>query len=95
MIGDKFLRGKLSNHFRDWIGRLIIGVEVMLRRRGGDMRDCPSEEMLAAFVDHCLNAEEKQAVGEHLGDCWRCRKIVVLVFRSKEAVPDPWPTAFD
>lgn len=41
------------------------------------MHDCPEPEMLAAFIDGRLDAEERRKVIDHLSDCDDCRDIVV------------------
>jgi CHAT domain-containing protein len=42
-----------------------------------DMKDCPTEEMLAAFIDDRLAAEERQTLIEHIAGCAECRDVVV------------------
>jgi anti-sigma factor RsiW len=68
---------------------MLISLLEMAWPRGEVMSECPSDEMLGAFVDHCLRVEQRQEVEEHLADCRRCRKIVVTVYKIKKAIPEP------
>ena len=43
--------------------------------------DCPSSEILAAFIDHALTPDEQARLELHLVTCRTCREIV------KAAVP--------
>jgi hypothetical protein len=54
--------------------------------------ECPDENLLAAYADRCLTAEEQRQVERHLSECRVCRKVIALVIKSKGMVPDP-PTA--
>jgi anti-sigma factor RsiW len=54
--------------------------------------ECPDENLLAAYADHCLTPEEQRQVERHLSECRACRQVIALVVKSKGAVPDP-PTA--
>lgn len=40
------------------------------------MTDCPTEETLAAFIDHRLTGSERARIIEHLADCADCRNVV-------------------
>lgn len=41
------------------------------------METCPSEEILAAFIDGRLDEQSRQEVIRHLADCGDCRDVVV------------------
>lgn len=45
-------------------------------------RECPEIEMLAAYVDHNVTAEEQRVLEAHFGLCALCRRTVVLTFES-------------
>jgi hypothetical protein len=38
--------------------------------------DCPPLEILSAYLEHALTAEEQEAVEHHLVGCWKCREIL-------------------
>lgn len=42
------------------------------------MTDCPTEEVLAAFVDDRLDAPTRLKVTDHLASCAECREIVLM-----------------
>lgn len=46
---------------------------------------CPTEEQLAAWLDHGLPAIERDTVEAHLADCDGCRELVVEIDRSRDA----------
>ncbi|MEW6126584.1 MAG: zf-HC2 domain-containing protein [Acidobacteriota bacterium] len=77
-LEDVFLRRWLR-----WRGRSIKGERVK--------EECASLEAIAAFVDHALPPREQAQLETHMIYCARCRQILVMVFRSKQAVPDPDP----
>jgi hypothetical protein len=89
MIASASIKGRVSSWLADWLTGLILRMSDRGRRRGDEMSQCPGDEMLAAFVEHCLRPQERQAVEEHIADCRLCRKIVVLIFKIKKAVPAP------
>lgn len=49
--------------------------------------ECPSSEILAAFLDHALTPEERELVERHLVECRQCREIL----RSALPPEDPSP----
>ncbi|HYC62233.1 MAG TPA: hypothetical protein VEK79_21965 [Thermoanaerobaculia bacterium] len=52
------------------------------------MIDHPSEETLAAFVDHRLEERVHQQTTQHLADCGECRELVLMAadFQESEKV---------
>jgi len=38
--------------------------------------ECPSIEILAAYLDHGLTPEEQEVVEAHLVTCGRCREVI-------------------
>ena len=83
------LTGKMCAFLEGWLSSLVISLPERVWRRGEGMSECPDDETLAAFVDHCLRPEQRQKVEEHIADCRLCRKIVVMVFKIKKAIPEP------
>src|SRR5262249_47663814 len=60
------------------------------RKRGrGVAEDCPSLETLATYVDHNLGEAEVRRIEGHLAECHFCRRLVLVVVQSQQAVPDP------
>lgn len=51
--------------------------------------ECPSDEVLAAYIDHVLSPAERARIETHLVACKPCRQTVALVIKSRSAVPDP------
>lgn len=45
---------------------------------------CPSDELLAAFVDSRLSVDERHDLMNHLADCARCRELVSSVAAHRE-----------
>src|SRR5262245_60962827 len=59
------------------------------QRRIAMAEDCPSVERLATYLDHNLDAAEVTAMEAHLAECHFCRRVVLAVVQSRQAVPDP------
>jgi hypothetical protein len=38
--------------------------------------ECPTAELLAAFLEHALTEEELEAVEHHMVSCWTCREAL-------------------
>ncbi len=51
--------------------------------------ECPSLERLATYLDHNLDEAEVRLMEAHLVACQACRRLVVAVVQSQQAVPDP------
>jgi hypothetical protein len=49
--------------------------------------DCPSSEILAAFIEHALTPEEQAAVERHLVSCRICRATIKAALLA-ESVSD-------
>jgi anti-sigma factor RsiW len=47
---------------------------------------CPTPEVLAAYLDRNLPTEERSLVERHLVGCTKCRRIVAQVVRSEDAM---------
>ncbi|MEO8378830.1 MAG: zf-HC2 domain-containing protein [Acidobacteriota bacterium] len=45
---------------------------------GVTMKDCPNDELLAAFIDGRLDGAARMAVVEHLADCAACRDAMLM-----------------
>lgn len=56
------------------------------------MSECPSENLLAAYIDRCLALKQQWQIEEHMAECCLCRGTVVLAIKSKKIVPDPAPS---
>lgn len=52
---------------------------------GTTMNQCPSDEMLAAFIDGRLEGQERQDVVRHLADCAECRNVVLFADEVRAA----------
>lgn len=50
--------------------------------------DCPDDELLAAWLDRTLIADERDRVNDHLADCARCLHLVVAAWRCLEGLRD-------
>jgi hypothetical protein len=46
--------------------------------------DCPSLEILAAFVGHALSPGERETLEVHLVECARCRALIALAVKQEE-----------
>ena len=44
--------------------------------------DCPSYELIAAFVDHKVNAEQRRQIESHIAYCRDCRGAVAFLIRN-------------
>ena len=89
MIALQFFKEKVSAFFDDLIAKRVIHWQQETTLRVETAEDCPRLESLAAFVNHKLFPDERDEVESHLVVCSRCRKIVVMVYRSQKAVPNP------
>ena len=58
---------------------------------GASMKNCPSDETLAAFIDGRLDSAAKMAVVEHLADCAACRDVVLMAdeLAAANVIPHP------
>ena len=68
-------------------------MDLIARRGDHVIEECPSDELLSAYVDHRLSPAKRAAVEAHLASCTLCRKTVALTVKSQAAVPDPPPLA--
>jgi tetratricopeptide (TPR) repeat protein len=59
--------------------------DLMARPTG---RQCPGDDVLAAYLDDRLNADERRAVEEHLASCEDCRTLVAESVRALEALDE-------
>ena len=50
---------------------------------------CPSEELLAAYIDGVATPKEIELVDAHLNGCHQCLELVAAVILSRIAIPDP------
>ena len=51
--------------------------------------ECPSLELLCAFIDCNVTTEEQSFVEHHLVECDSCLETVSQVIKSMRDVPDP------
>ena len=42
---------------------------------------CPSEEVIAAYVNHNATPEERRRVEAHLSECDECSELIVFLVR--------------
>jgi hypothetical protein len=89
IIAIHFFKEKACSYIEDLLTGFVVRWHVRAMKERKPKTKCLSDEELAAFVDHCLRLEQKQIVEAHLSECAFCRKIVILIFKSKKAVPDP------
>lgn len=74
-------------------------VERMLSRRTDGRaaaQDCPDAEVIAAYLDRSLDADETARCEEHFADCSRCQEVLAALTASEnvEAVaPEPVPAS--
>jgi hypothetical protein len=70
-----FSRKKAKKEERDEIiGRALAGAI----KENAQVDECPSDEMLSAFVDGTLNEQERDAVVGHLTHCDKCYEVVSM-----------------
>jgi hypothetical protein len=50
--------------------------------------ECPSAEILAAFLENALTAEEQLALEHHLVTCRACREAIKYALPPEPAKPD-------
>jgi putative zinc finger protein len=53
--------------------------------------ECPSPELLCAFIDSNVTPEEQLFIENHLVRCDACLNIASSVIKSIRGVPDPIP----
>lgn len=53
---------------------------------------CPTPELLAAYIDNNLTPEEQALIQAHLAKCDACRKIVELTAQGKTGVSNSYPS---
>lgn len=51
--------------------------------------DCPSLEILAAYLEGRVTLHEKASVEEHFAVCRKCRKLVSLTIKSETSLLPP------
>jgi hypothetical protein len=79
-------------YLEGFILRLLIRLHERLNRGRALAEECPSLEVLAGFVEHSLESEQRKWVEDHLADCRLCRKTVALTYKIKKNVPAPIPS---
>ena len=48
---------------------------------------CPSDALLAKYVEGLVTPNERDKIEEHLAECRRCRTIIALVLKLFESGP--------
>ena len=51
--------------------------------------NCPSLEILAAYLEGKLAIHEKASVEEHFAACRKCRKLVSLTIKTETSLRPP------
>ena len=46
-------------------------------------QDCPDAEILSAFAEHTLNAQEARDVEDHVASCRSCARVLAMVIASE------------
>jgi hypothetical protein len=91
MMGLEAFKERVSHKLEELLARRFTRWYRQATRKNKLSEECPDLQLLAAFVEQNLLPEQKLLVEEHIADCWRCRKIVVMVFNVQKVVPDPIP----
>jgi hypothetical protein len=91
MMGMETLKERVSQKLEEMLARRFTCWYLQATREKKLSEECPDLQLLAAFVEQNLLPEQKLLVEEHIADCWRCRKLVVMVFKVQKVVPDPIP----
>jgi Photosynthesis system II assembly factor YCF48 len=85
---DKAMAGLLRKSLAaDGGARAADGTE------GGAGQDCPAPEILAAYFDHALDAQETARYDLHFSQCSRCREQMAAMARASGETGDDKKTA--
>jgi hypothetical protein len=84
-----FIKGRIVSGFDGLLTRLLVKRFGLLESHESQKSECPELEMLAAYLEHNLTANQIREIEGHLVACRRCRKTVINIFNSEKFVVDP------
>nr|MCU0682558.1 serine/threonine protein kinase [Polyangiaceae bacterium] len=63
--------------------------------RGRSVEECPSEDVVLAFIEGRLPAPKAASLHDHIDRCAPCEALFVELARATEAPPEPTPSAVE